>query len=192
MDQTIRSEEHTRMQNSFALQQDRATVIRTNIKRYYIYFVLALVVVMVLVSIPVQVPGLAITLDGRPAQPVFEQAGPVLTLPAPENEYAEDVAEARWLLRSVVIGQRVTGGATGWVPPEIVALRERLKACEEGQEDPVQLLREMKTGGVVSVELTLRPEDETRLDFWRQALKKMGARRSEPWPHELYEMYRLP
>jgi hypothetical protein len=153
---------------------------------------LALVVVMVLVSIPVQVPGLAITLDGRPAQPVFEQAGPVLTLPAPENEYAEDVAEARWLLRSVVIGQRVTGGATGWVPPEIVALRERLKACEEGQEDPVQLLREMKTGGVVSVELTLRPEDETRLDFWRQALKKMGARRSEPWPHELYEMYRLP
>jgi len=45
MDQTIRSEEHIGMKQSSALQLDRSTVIRANIKRYYIYFVLALVVV---------------------------------------------------------------------------------------------------------------------------------------------------
>jgi ribose/xylose/arabinose/galactoside ABC-type transport system permease subunit len=45
MDQTIRSEEYISMEKSPALQQDRSMVIRTNIKRFYIYFVLALVVV---------------------------------------------------------------------------------------------------------------------------------------------------
>jgi ribose/xylose/arabinose/galactoside ABC-type transport system permease subunit len=45
MDQTIQSEHYMSMEKSPALQQDRAMVVRTNIKRYYIYFVLALVVV---------------------------------------------------------------------------------------------------------------------------------------------------
>ena len=47
MDQTILSEEQIGMEKkSLALQQDRSAVVRTNIKRYYIYFVLALVVVI--------------------------------------------------------------------------------------------------------------------------------------------------
>ena len=45
MDQTILSEDYIGMEKSPALQQDRSMVIRTNIKRFYIYFVLALVVV---------------------------------------------------------------------------------------------------------------------------------------------------
>lgn len=45
MDQTIRSEHYITVEKSPALKQDRSMVIRTNIKRFYIYFVLALVVV---------------------------------------------------------------------------------------------------------------------------------------------------
>lgn len=153
---------------------------------------LALVVALAAVSLPVQVPGLALAVDGRPQTPILEQSGPVLTLPAPADEYAEDVAEARWLLRALTTGQPVTGGATGWVPPEIITLRSRLLDCEEGRLDPAVIFAEMKGRGVVSVELTLRPGDDARLDFWRQALTRWGAVRSEPWPHQLYEMYRLP
>jgi len=156
------------------------------------YFPLVLVLILAVLSIPVQVPGLTVGLDGRPALPLFQQEGPVLTLPAPVNEYAEDVIEARWLLRALVTGQPVTGGATGWVPPEIVTLRERLASCEKGEADPIELFREMRAAGVVSAELALRPEDERRLRFWRQALEKYGAEPSEPWPHPGYEMYKLP
>ena len=47
MNQPILSEENIGMEkNSLALQQDRSAVVRKNIKRYYIYFVLALVVVL--------------------------------------------------------------------------------------------------------------------------------------------------
>ncbi|MBE7553897.1 MAG: ABC transporter permease [Anaerolineales bacterium] len=47
MGQTIHSEEHIGMEKkSLALQQDLSAVVRTNIKRFYIYFVLALVVVV--------------------------------------------------------------------------------------------------------------------------------------------------
>lgn len=153
---------------------------------------LGLVFVLALVSIPVQVPGLTVLLDGRPATPLFNQSGAVLTLPAPENEYAEDISEARWLLRSLMTGQPVTGGATGWVPPEVISLRTRLKACEEGDLDPIQVFQDMEANGVVSVELTHRPGDDGRLVFWQQALKEFGAERSEPWPNSLYMMYRLP
>ena len=153
---------------------------------------LMMVGVMALLSLPVRVPGLKLEMDGRPILPVFEQAGPVLSLPAPANEYAEDVAEARWLLRAVMIGQPVTGGATGWVPPEIITLRTRLLECEEGRLDPEVVFREMKERGVVSVELTLRSEDDVRLAFWRRALLASGAKRSEPWPHPAFEMYRMP
>jgi hypothetical protein len=50
----------------------------------------------------------------------------------------------------------------------------------------------MKKRGVLSVELTLRPDDEARLDFWREALAGFGAVRQDVWPHALYETYRLP
>jgi ribose/xylose/arabinose/galactoside ABC-type transport system permease subunit len=47
MNQPILSEENIGMEKKpVALQQDRSAVVRTNIKRYYIYFVLALVVVI--------------------------------------------------------------------------------------------------------------------------------------------------
>jgi hypothetical protein len=145
-----------------------------------------------LLSLPVQVPALKVPLDGWPRPNHLAWQGPVLGLPAPENEYAEDVAEARWLLRALETGQPVTGGATGWVPPEIVELRARLKDCEQGQLAPAVILAEMKERGVVAAELTLRPDDQARLDFWRRALTEYGAERSDPWPDALYETYRLP
>ncbi|MEJ2556125.1 MAG: ABC transporter permease [Anaerolineae bacterium] len=47
MNETVLSEEHIGIEKkSFALQMDRSAVVRTNIKRFYIYFVLALVVVI--------------------------------------------------------------------------------------------------------------------------------------------------
>ncbi len=56
----------------------------------------------------------------------------------------------------------------------------------------LKIFLEMKERGVVSAELNLRPEDDVRLNFWRQALLEQGAVRSEPWPHSGFEMYRLP
>jgi ribose transport system permease protein len=47
MSETVLSEEHFGMEKkSFAPHMDRSAVVRTNIKRFYIYFVLALVVVV--------------------------------------------------------------------------------------------------------------------------------------------------
>ena len=47
MNQSIRSEEYIGVENkSFALRQNPSTTLRMNIKRFYIYFVLALVVVV--------------------------------------------------------------------------------------------------------------------------------------------------
>ena len=151
-----------------------------------------LVLLMGLVSLPVAVPGLTLPLDGRPSPGRLALAGPVLTLPAPENEYAEDVAEAGWLVRSLHTGQPVSGGATGWVPPEVRRLRTRLKSCEEGDGSAGELLMEMARQGFVAAELVLRPGDEARLEFWRTALVESGAELCEPWPHPMYEMYRLP
>lgn len=153
---------------------------------------LALVALLALVSLPVQVPGLALGMAGRPLAQAGGPVGGVLTLPAPANEYAEDVAEARWLLRALATGRPVTGGATGWVPPEVIALRNRLLDCEEGRLDPAVIFAEMKGRGVALVELTLRPGDERRLDFWRRALAGQGAVRLDLWPHPLYETYRMP
>jgi ribose/xylose/arabinose/galactoside ABC-type transport system permease subunit len=46
MNQSISNEDLSMEKKSSALQQDRSAVVRTNIKRFYIYFVLALVVVI--------------------------------------------------------------------------------------------------------------------------------------------------
>jgi hypothetical protein len=124
--------------------------------------------------------------------PAFPQAGPVVTLPAPPTEYDEDVTEALWIARTLETGQPVTGGATGWVPPEIVAFRVQLEDCENGRLDPSTLLEDWKDLGIVSAEIALRPGDERRTDFWRETLLAAGAVRSEPWPRPGYEMYLLP
>ena len=152
----------------------------------------AVVALLILVSLPAAVPALKVPLTGRPAWPAFPQAGPVVTLPAPATEYVEDVTEALWIARALETGQPVTGGATGWVPPEIVEFRVRIKACEEGELNPSLLFAVWKDLGIVSAEIALRPGDERRTDFWRETLLTAGAARSEPWPHPGYEMYLLP
>jgi len=152
----------------------------------------AVVALLILVSLPAAVPALKVPLAGHPVWPAFSQAGPVVTLPAPPTEYVEDVTEALWIARALETGQPVTGGATGWVPPEIVDFRVQLEDCENGKLDPVRLFVAWKDMGIVSAEIALRPGDERRTDFWRETLLAAGAVRSEPWPHSGYEMYLLP
>ena len=153
-------------------------------------FPVAAVALLVLVSLPMGVPSLAVGPTGAPYHENKVPPGPVATVPAPENEYAEDVTEALWLARALEIGRPVTGGATGWVPPEVIALRTRLKACEEGREEAADLFLEWKAAGIRLVEIALRPDD-ARAEFWRAALTEYGARRIAPWPREGYETYRL-
>jgi hypothetical protein len=152
----------------------------------------AVVALLILVSLPAGVPALKVPLTGHLARPAFLQPGPVVTLPAPATEYVEDVTEALWIARALETGQPVTGGATGWVPPEIVELRVHMKACEEGELDPALLFATWKEQGMVSAEIALRPGDESRTDFWRETLLSAGSIRSEPWPRPGYEMYLLP
>jgi len=150
----------------------------------------AAVALLAVVSLPMAVPSLAVGPTGRPFPPADVPAGPVATVPAPENEYAEDVTEALWLARALATGRPVTGGATGWVPPEIVALRSRMKECEDGRADPGALLAAWRAEGIRTVEIALRPGD-ARVGFWRGVLEAEGARRIAPWPREGYETWRL-
>ena len=152
----------------------------------------AVVALLILVSLPAGVPSLKVPLTGHLTRPAFRQSGPVVTLPAPATEYVEDVTEALWIARALETGQPVTGGATGWVPPEIVDFRVRLKACEEGELDPALLFATWKEQGIVSAEIALRPGDDLRTEFWRDTLLAAGAVLSEPWPRPGYEMYLLP
>jgi len=152
----------------------------------------ALVSLLILVSLPAAVPALKVPLEGRAVLPLIPQTGPVVTLPAPATEYVEDVTEALWIARTLETGQPVTGGSTGWVPPEIVDFRVQLKACEDGELNPALLFSAWKDLGIVSAEIAIRPGDGRRTDFWRETLLAAGAVRSEPWPHPDYEMYRLP
>ena len=147
-------------------------------------------VLLFLVSLPAAVPSMQVPMDGR-LELVDKIQGSVLTLPAPANEYAEDRTEALWLLRSLKTGLPVTGGASGWVPPEIRFLRVRLLNCEEGRESAVDLLAEMNGQGISRVEIALRPGDEKRVTFWRDALIQAGAVREDLWPQVGYEMYRF-
>ena len=152
----------------------------------------AAISLLILVSLPAAVPVLKVPLEGRLLSPAFPQSGPVVTLPAPETEYVEDVVEALWITRLLETGQPVTAGVTGWVPPEIVDFRLQLKACEDGELDPALIFAAWKDLGIVSAEIAFRPGDDRRTDFWREILLAAGAVRSEPWPHPGYEMYLLP
>ncbi|MEN8007412.1 MAG: hypothetical protein ABFS42_10380, partial [Candidatus Krumholzibacteriota bacterium] len=152
----------------------------------------AVVSLLILVSLPAAVPALKVPLEGRLLGPAVQQSGPVVTLPAPPREFDEDVTEALWIARILETGQPVTGGTTGWVPPEIVDFRVQLKACEDGHLDPALLFSKWKDLGIVSAEIAFRPGDDRRTDFWRKTLLAGGAVRSEPWPRPGYEMYLLP
>jgi len=152
----------------------------------------AVVALLILVSLPAAVPAMKVPTTGRPVWPAFPQTGPVVTLPAPPTEYDEDVTEALWIVRVLETGQPVTGGATGWVPPEIVDFRVRLADCENGRLAFADLMSTWKDMGIVSAEIALRPGDERRTNFWRETLLGAGAVRSEPWPRLGYEMFLLP
>lgn len=147
-------------------------------------------VILFLLSIPAAVPAILVPLDGRPGS-VAASGGAVLTLPAPATEYDEDCTEALWLARSLTTGLPVTGGASGWVPPEIRTLRTRMLDCEEARKSAGDFLQEMKTSGIDRAEIALRPGDEKRVTFWRDALIQAGATRDDSWPQVGYEMYRF-
>lgn len=147
---------------------------------------------MVALAVPAGVPARPMTLDGRLMSAQTAVSGPILSLPAPENEWAEDRTEARWLARALMTGRPVTGGATGWVPPEIVAFRVRLKQCEDGDLSAADLLTDLQRTGFDCAEIALRPGDERRVAFWRTALKDFGAKPREVWPHPDYETWLLP
>jgi len=147
-------------------------------------------VLLFLLSLPAQVPSVPVPMDGR-LGPASKIGGPVLTLPAPATEYVEDRTEALWLLRSLTTGLSVTGGASGWVPPEVRILRTRLLNCEENRESAAALLKQMQANGYSRVEIALRPNDEKRVTFWRDALVQAGAVRDNSWPQTGYEMYRF-
>ena len=94
-------------------------------------------------------------------------------------------------MRAQEIGQPVTGGATGWVPPEIIALRTRLYECEQGGADAQELFADLQAQGVVMAEIVVRPGDDERVAFWRRALERQGARQVETVPRAGYESYLL-
>lgn len=149
-----------------------------------------LVLVLALTSLPEGVPALSVPMTGRPLPVARQAAGPVLTLPAPINEYAEDSTEALWLTRAQELGQPVTGGATGWVPPETASLRTQINRCTGNDSLAVHLLRKLEGMGVVEAEVAVTPgSKEAR--FWRRILPAVGATRI--WGGDIpgYERYRL-
>ncbi len=151
--------------------------------------VASLLVLTALYSWPAGIPAVAVEWDGRVvANPVD---GPVLSLPAPWHEYEEDRIEGAWLLRALEVGQPFTGGATGWVPPQVSRLRQRLHACEAGRESPRALFAAMQVRGIRYAELALRPGDDQRIDFWRKALREYGAVPIQAAPRPGYQTYRL-
>ncbi len=149
-----------------------------------------LVVLMTLMSLPMGVPALPVPLPGRPLPPDQRAAGPVLTLPAPVNEYAENRTEALWLTRAQELGQPVTGGATGWVPPEAAALRSEIARCAGNDSLAVRFLRRMRDRGVAEAEVAIAAGDTTTL-FWRRILRTAGAGRISGGDIPGYERYRL-
>ncbi len=151
----------------------------------------AVVVVMALMALPMGVPAVAVPVRGY-LLPVGQRAtGPVLTLPAPVNEYAEDRTEALWIARAQELGRPVTGGATGWVPPPVIALRDRIHDCTGDEALARAFLRRQPQQGIREVELALRPGDG-RVDFWRRQLQAVGAVSISGEDNPGYQRYRLP
>ncbi|MFH1844520.1 MAG: hypothetical protein ABIF77_15075 [bacterium] len=143
---------------------------------------------------------------------VDSPSGPVLTLPAPPDEFAEDLREVSWLFRVLHHGHPVTGGVSGWVPHATRDLRQVLAACEAGETEPVRLLADLRADGIELVELALVPaavsgdlvypetlgspdtlagsqdiNQDSRLEFWRQVLTQAGYTEQPSVPgHLLY------
>lgn len=131
---------------------------------------------LLLESWPVAVPSVDIPVWGRPDSPdplAGLPAGAVLTLPAPPDEYAEDLTEATWLHRSLSHGHRVTGGVSGWVPPVTRELRIRLAACVAGSLGFDNVWAELQAAGVHYIEIA-EDADADRGGTWRRLLARHG------------------
>ena len=74
---------------------------RIGARRGLVLLPAAAVLLLTFVSLPAAVPSLPVPLDGHLRTGTVAATGPILTLPAPENEYAEDVTEALWLARAL-------------------------------------------------------------------------------------------
>ncbi len=145
------------------------------------------VVVLLLESVPVSVPTVALG-DQTRARPRPRGDEAVLTLPAPPDVYAEDLREARWLWRSLATGRPVTGGVSGWVPPSTRELRTALAACEAGTADPDSLFAALAAVGVTGIEM-FADDGDPRLAYWRDLLRA----RDGPAAHaDGVEAYPLP
>jgi len=136
---------------------------------------LAALCLLVFESAPRGLEAMPLGFDGTPRANTTLPAGPLLTLPAPRDEYAEDRVEAQWLLWSLETGRPVTGGVSGWEAPPTRALRASLFACESGARDPGPLLEKMRAEGVVGAVIVHRPGDDARTGYWRARLLESGA-----------------
>ncbi len=151
----------------------------------------AAVIVLALMSLPMGLPAVSVPVTGRLLPAAGRATGPVLTLPAPVNEYAEDQVEALWIARAQELGRPVTGGATGWVPPPIVAFRNVIQACTGHEDEAREFLHRQRDRGLGEVALALRPGD-ARVGFWRRQLQAVGAIPISGSNNPGYERYRLP
>ena len=131
------------------------------------------VLLLLLESVPVGVPSLTL-IDQSPSRDVALRKDAVLTLPAPPDQYSEDLRESRWLWRSLATGRPVTGGVSGWVPPRTRDLRRRLAACERGELAPAPVFAELAATGVRRVEM-FADDTDPRLDFWRAYLTRVAG-----------------
>lgn len=141
-------------------------------------------------SVPMGLRAMPIPVDGRAgADPVGAAlpSGAVLTLPAPATERDEGPIEALWLHRALATGHPVTGGVSGWVPPETRALRSRLAACEAGEADPQRLLADLAGEGVVAAEIAVADGSPASVAYWESAFDSLGWRpRSSVPGYRLY------
>ena len=152
----------------------------------------AILAALLIESVPYNLPAMELGFTGERRPITSIPAGPLLSLPAPRSEVEEDHMEVSWLLWSLETERRVTGGATGWVPPDVARFRKELYRREQGQGNPVKFIDGVRAKGVVGAVIALRPGDDERISFWREQLARSGAVRSDEDVGDSYELYYWP
>ncbi|MDD5718149.1 MAG: hypothetical protein PHQ53_00505 [Candidatus Krumholzibacteria bacterium] len=140
-------------------------------------------------SVPMGLLAVPVRVDGRPGSqplPARVPAGAVLTLPAPATEQDEDATEVLWLHRALATGRPVTGGVSGWVPPQTERLRALLAACEAGCADPLVVLADLRAQGIAGVEMAVAGADSVRVAYWDSVLSEAGYRSFATVPGYLF------
>ena len=153
----------------------------------------AVMVAICVESIPMGLLAIPTAVDGRPgryALPADLGPGAILTLPAPPTEAQEGPTEARWVLRALATGRPVTGGVSGWVPPETRRLRSLLAACEAGERSPRAVLDSLAAAGIAGAEVCTTGGEPQRAAFWRGVLDSLGGPGTATAPG--YVFYALP